>query len=179
MDEASFWRMVEDARSEAGADTELVAQALLRSLRVLQPSAIERFQELWERAQDDLYRWPVLDAATLLLGPLADEFAVLEWIVSHGRRTMRGVLEDPDSLVTLASDRHNARIDWFCGLPMEAHIATTGASLTVDRSPGPDEPDGTQTDLTNEVEVRRHFPRLAAYLDDNRWIPRPWEPSSG
>jgi hypothetical protein len=179
MDEASFWRMVEDARSEAGADTERVAQVLLRRLRALRPDAIEQFQELWGRAQDKLYRWPVLDAATLLLGPLADELAVQDWIVSYGQQTMRSVLENPDSLVTLASDRHNARIDWFCGLPMEAHIAATGAPLPADGPLGPDEPHGKQTDLTNEVEVRRRFPRLAAYLDDNRWIPRPWERSSG
>jgi hypothetical protein len=170
--------MVEDARSEAGADTERVAQALLRRLRALPPNAIERFQELWDQAQDELYRWPILDAATLLLGPLADELAVQDWIVSHGRQTVRGVLEDPDSLVALASDRHNARIDWFCGLPMEAHIAATGAPFAVDGPPDPDEPYGTRTDLTNEVEARRRFPRLAAYLDDNRWMPRPWEPSS-
>ncbi|MFI1996663.1 DUF4240 domain-containing protein [Actinoplanes sp. NPDC020271] len=108
MDEGFFWRMVEDARSGAGADTEIVAQALLRRLRALQPNAIERFQELWEEAQDELYRWPVLDAATLLLGPLTDELAVQDWIVSHGRQTMRGVLDNPDGLVILASDRHNA-----------------------------------------------------------------------
>jgi hypothetical protein len=179
VDEAFFWRLVEDARAEIGADTERVAQALLGRLRALRPDAIERFQELWEQAQDELYRWPVLDAATLLLGPLDDELAVQDWIVSHGRQTMRRVRDDPDSLVALASDRHNARIDWFCGLPMEAHIAATGSPFAVDGPPGPDEPYGTPTDLTNEVEVRRNFPRLTAYLDDNRWIPRPWEHSSG
>jgi hypothetical protein len=168
--------MVEGARSEAGPDTELVAQALLRRLRAFQPNAIERFQELWEQAQDELYRWPVLDAATLLLGRLTDELAVQDWILSYDRQTMRGVLEDPDSLVHLASNRHNTQIDWFCSLPMEAHIGATGAPFAVDGPQGPDEPYGTRTDLTNEVVVRRHFPRLAAYIDDNRWIPRPWEP---
>ncbi len=175
MDEASFWRLVEDARAEMGADTEQVAQALLRRLRTLRPDALERFQELWEQAQDELYCWPVVNAATLLLGHFDDELAVQDWIVSHFRQTMHGVLDDPDSLVVLAPDRHNARIDWFCGLPMEAHIAATGASIAVDGPPGRDEPFGTPTDLTNEVEVRRRFPRLTTYLDDNRWISRPWE----
>ncbi|MCA2218384.1 hypothetical protein [Jidongwangia harbinensis] len=54
MDEVSVWRLVEDARSEMGAVTELVSQALLRRLRTLRPNAIERFQELWELAQDEL-----------------------------------------------------------------------------------------------------------------------------
>jgi hypothetical protein len=175
VDEALFWRIVEDARAEIGTDTERVAQALLRRLRTLRPDAIERFQELWEQAQDELYGWPVLDAATLLLGPLADELAVQDWIVSHGRQTIRGVLADPDSLVALAPDRHNARIDWFCGLPLEAHIAATGGPFAVDGPEGRYEPYGTPTDLTNETEVRRNFPRIAAYLDDNRWISRPWE----
>jgi hypothetical protein len=179
VDEASFWRLVEGARAEIGADSERVAQALLRRLRTLRPDAIERFQELWEYAQDELYSWPFLDAATLLLGPLHDELAVQDWIVSHGRQTMHSVLADPDTLVALASDRHNAQIDWFCGLPIEAHIAATGAPFAVDGPPGRDEPSGTPTDLTDEVEVRRRFPRLAAHLDDNSWIPRPWEHWSG
>ena len=173
-----MWRLVEDSRADIGADTERVAQALLHRLRTLRPSAVERFQELWEQAQDELHCWPVLDAATLLLGPLDDELAVQDWIVSHGRQVVRGVLDDPNSLVTLAPDQHNARIDWFCGLPLEAYIAATGAPFAVDGPPGRDQPGGTPTDLTNEAEVRRHFPRLAAYLDDNRWIPRPWERSS-
>lgn len=174
----SFWRVVEDARAEMGSDTERVAQALLRRLRVLEPDEIERFQELWERARDELYRWPIIDAATLLLGPLDDDaiFAVQDWIVSHGRQTMRRVQDDPDGLVALASDRHNARVDWFCGLPMEAHLAATGTPFPVDGPSGLDEPHGTPADLTDEASARRNFPRLSAYLDDNRWIPRPWEP---
>lgn len=180
MDEASFWRLVEDARGEMGADTERVAQALLRRLRTLRPHDLERFQAWWEQAREGLYCWPVIDAATLFLGHLDDEFVVLDWMVSHGRQTMHGVLEDPDRLVALAPDRHNARVDWFCGLTMEAHIAATGAPLTVhyetvDGRAGRDEPYGTAIDLTEEAEVRRRFPRLTAYLDDNRWISRPWE----
>jgi hypothetical protein len=68
----------------------------------------------------------------------------------------------------------DARAERVCGLPMEAHIAATGASIAVDGPPGRDEPFGTPTDLTNEVEVRRRFPRLTTYLDDNRLLSRPW-----
>jgi hypothetical protein len=118
VDEAFFWRLAEDSHADAGPDTERAAQALLRRLRTLRTNAVERFEELWKQAQDELYCWPVLDAATLLLGPLDDELAVQDWIVSHGRRAVRGVLDDPDSLVAFAPDRHNARIDWFCGLPL-------------------------------------------------------------
>jgi len=176
-----FWRIVEGARAEAGNDTERVAQALLRRLRALRPGELERFQELWEQAQDELYRWPVHDAAKLLLGPLDDDvlLAVQDWIVSHGRDTVRRVRDDPDSLADLAPDRHNARIDWFCGLAMEAHIAATGRPFTVDAPDGPDEPAGTPAELTDEAGVRRQFPRLTAYLDDNPWIERPWENASG
>jgi hypothetical protein len=94
-------------RTEVGSDAERVAQALLRHLRMLRPDQIEQFQELWIRAQDELCRWPVWDAATLLLGPLDDDtfLAVQDWIVSHGRQAMQRVQDDPDSLVELASDR--------------------------------------------------------------------------
>jgi hypothetical protein len=85
-----YWRIVEAARAEAGSDTERVARALLRRLRDLSPAELEDFQVLWEQAQNELYRWPVHDAAELLLGPLDSDglFAVQDWIVSHGRRVV-------------------------------------------------------------------------------------------
>ncbi|WP_344650071.1 DUF4240 domain-containing protein [Cryptosporangium japonicum] len=177
MERAQFWRIVEGARAAGGADTERVAQVLLRRLRELPPTELEPFQELWEQEQDTLYCWPIHDAATLLLGPLDDDalLAVQDWIVSHGRGTVQRILDDPDSLVELAVDRHNARIDWFCGLPMEAHIAATGKSFTADRLDGPDEPSGVPAGLTDGASMRQRFPRLTAYLDDNPWIGQPWK----
>jgi hypothetical protein len=169
--------MVEGARAEIGSDSELVARALLRRLRALTPEDIKQFQQLWEQARDDVYRWPISDAATLLLGPSTDyDFpAVQDWIVSHGRRTVRQVSDDPDSLVALAPDRHNVKIDWFGDLALEAYIAATGVPFTIDEPPGLEEPLGAEVDLTDEASARRHFPRLTAYLDDNPWMWRPWE----
>lgn len=66
-------------------------------------------------------------------------------------------------------------IDWFCGLPLEAHIAATGAPFAIDGPSGPDAPVGTPADLTDESRTRRQFPRLTAYLDNNPWIERPGE----
>jgi hypothetical protein len=177
MEWAVFWCIVEAARAEAGSDTERVAQALLRRLRTLTPDEIEQFEELWFQAQGELYRWPIRDAATLLLGPFDDDdfLAVQDWIMSHGRRTMERVQHDPDSLVELAPDRHNARIDWFCGLPLDAYIAATGAPFAIDGPSGPDEPVGTPAELTDETSTRQSFPRLTTYLDKNPWIDRPWE----
>ncbi|SCF04240.1 Protein of unknown function [Micromonospora coriariae] len=152
------------------------AAAFADRLRALSQDEIEQFQELWSQAQEELCRWPVRHAATLLLGPFDDDvfLAVQDWIVSHGRQTMQRVQDDPDSLVELAPDRHYARIDWFCGLPIEAHIAATGAPFAVDGPSGPDTPVGTAADLTDEIRTRHRFPRLTAYLDDNPWIERPW-----
>ncbi|MET7817785.1 DUF4240 domain-containing protein [Micromonospora zamorensis] len=177
MEGAVFWRIVEGARAEVGADTERVAQVLLRSLRALTPDEIEQFEELWFQAQDELYRWAIRDAATLLLGRLDDDdfLSVQDWILSHGRPTSQRVQDDPDSLVELAPDRRNARIDWFCGLPLEAHIAATGAPFAIDGPSGSDTPVGTPADLTDETRTRQRFPRLTAYLDSNPWIERPWE----
>ncbi|BCJ65656.1 DUF4240 domain-containing protein [Polymorphospora rubra] len=176
MEWAVFWRIVEGARAEVGSDTERVAQVLLRRLRALASDEIEQFEELWFQAQDELYRWPIRDAATLLLGSIDDNdfLAVQDWIVSHGRQTMQRVQDDPDSLVELAPDRHNARIDWFCGLPLEAHIAATGSPLAIDGPSGSDTPAGTPADMTDETRTRQRFPRLTAYLDNNPWVEAPW-----
>ncbi|MEO3855003.1 DUF4240 domain-containing protein [Acrocarpospora sp. B8E8] len=73
MQEETFWQIVEICRSEAGADTEHVARLLLRRLRALDENEILEFEELWLRAQDELYSWPIRDAATLLFGPFDDD----------------------------------------------------------------------------------------------------------
>jgi hypothetical protein len=113
VDRSNFWGIVEGARAEAGTDTEHAAQVLLRHLRALPPADHEPFQEFWEQEQNQLYCWPIHDAATLLLGPLDDDslLAVQDWILSHGRNTVQRILDDPDSIVELATDRHNACID--------------------------------------------------------------------
>jgi Protein of unknown function (DUF4240) len=178
MQEEVFWQLVEQCRREAEEDTERMAQLVLRRLRFLSPEEIVQFQRLWFRAQDELYCWPVQDAATLLFGPMDDDalLAVQDWIVSHGRAVITRIKDDPDDLVDLVPDRHNARIDWFCDLPIEAYMAVTGRLPAAGREPaGPDEPAGVPVNLTDEREVRRRFPRITAYLDDNRWIRRPWE----
>ncbi|MEU7800431.1 DUF4240 domain-containing protein [Micromonospora arborensis] len=180
VEQTVFWRIVEGARTEAGSDTERVAQVLLRRLRALTPHEIQRFEKLWFQEQDELYSWPIRDAATLLLGPFNDDdFRTAQaWIVSHGRRVMRRIQTDPDSLVELAPDRHNARIDWFCGLPIEAHIAATGVPFAINGPSGLDTPLGNPTDLTDEALTRQRFPNLTAYLDANPWIERPWVPAA-
>jgi hypothetical protein len=55
---------------------------------------------------------------------------------------MRRVKDGPDCLVELAADRRNASVDWFCGLPVEAHIALTGRPPAMDGPSGPEEPAG-------------------------------------
>lgn len=145
---------------------------VLRRLRALSADEILDFEKLWFRAQDEVCCWPVRDAATLMLGPIDDDtfLAVQDWIVSHGRAVMQRVMDDPDSLVELAGDRHNARIDWFCGLPVEAHIALTGSPPAMGEPTGSEVPTGTPADLTDESEMRRRFPRITAYLDERGWI---------
>lgn len=181
MEEERFWRLVDGCRNEAGADTERVAQLVLRRLRTLTDSEILEYEERWFRAQNELFSWPVRDAATLLLGPFDDDvfMAVQDWIVSHGRAVLSHVTADPDCLVELATDRHNARIDWFCGLPVEAHIAVTGAPPSIGESSGPLELAGVPADLSDEVATRRRFPKITAYLDENTWIERPWNRAQG
>ena len=178
MDEVAFWRVVEDCRNEAGADSEHVARLVLRALCAMGPDEILAFERHWLAVQDQLYTWPLLDAATLLLGPVDDDdFAsVQDWILSHGRAVAQRVTDDPDCLVGLAADRHNARGDWFCGLAVEALIKTTGRppGFGGDLDEPGDGPGGTPADLTNEGETRRRYPRIVAYLDQNPQMARPW-----
>jgi hypothetical protein len=178
VDEVNFWCVIQDCRNEAGADTEQVARLVLRALCAMDPSEVLAFERRWFSAQAQLLAWPLLDAAALLLGPIDDDdFAsVQDWILSHGRAVVQRVKDNPDCLIELVADRHNARCDWFRGLPVEALVKMTrrppafGGELDM-----PDgEPDGTPADLTDEGEMRRRYPRIVAYLHENPWMVRPW-----
>ncbi|MFF0371986.1 DUF4240 domain-containing protein [Micromonospora sp. NPDC005087] len=147
-----------------GSDTERVAQALLRRLRALAPSEIEQFEELWFQAQDKLYNWSIRDAATLLLGPLSeDDFPACR----TGSCRTGGQPCSVSRTVELARDRRNARIDWFCGLPLEAHIAATGAPLAID---GPS---------LGEARGDHHRVRVAAHPTGTREIDGHRRPQRG
>ncbi len=81
-----------------------------------EPAEIEQFQELWLQAQDELYCWPVRDAATLLLGSLDDDtfLAVQDWIMSYGWQRMQRIRDHPNSLV-----------NWH---PIGTTLASTGSA---------------------------------------------------
>jgi len=68
VDEAPFWRLGEDARAEIWHRQRAPGSDVVAPSSNVAPECRQRFQELWEQAQDELYRWPILDAATLLLG---------------------------------------------------------------------------------------------------------------
>lgn len=175
MDEVAFWRVVEDCRKEAGTDTEQVARLVLRALCAMDPTEVLAFERCWFGARDQLYAWPLLDAATLLLGRV-DDFDSVQEILSHGRAVVQRVKDDPDCLVELVADRHNARSDWFRGLSVEALIRITGRppAFGDELDASDDELEGASADLTDEADMRRRYPRILAYLDENPWIARPW-----
>ncbi|MGC5305515.1 DUF4240 domain-containing protein [Micromonospora zamorensis] len=173
MERAAFWQFVDECRAVAGADTERLAQVILRRLCSLSTPEILDYEEWWFCAQDELCTWAVRDAASLLLGGLGEDddfLTVQDWIVSHGRATVERVLDNPDRIVDLAADRHNARMDWFCGLPVDAHIAVDGCPPAMYHRPGPVDPVGVPADLSDEYATRRRFPEITAYLDANGWI---------
>ena len=69
--------------------------------------------------QPELWSDYVIETVPIVLGRVDhDDFmSVQDWILSHGRAVTRRAKANPDALVGLAADRHNAREEWSCGLP--------------------------------------------------------------
>lgn len=165
MDEGGFWALIADCRQESGNDTELASRLLFRRLRVLGTTEIVDFVRLWQQVRSRLYTWPVTDAVCLLLGVVEEEDLpyAQDWIISHGRTVVERTIEDPDSLVELASDAKNARASWFDEFVTEAHILVSGDWPLGYDPDGPDELLGEHVDLAEQAVIAQRFPRLAAF----------------
>ncbi|MEU4557151.1 DUF4240 domain-containing protein [Actinoplanes sp. NPDC023936] len=165
MDESTLWELVAACRQESGNDTELTSRLLFRRLRVLSATEVVDFVQLWEKVRSRLYTWPVTDAICLLLGVVEEEDLphVQDWIISHGRAVVERTIEDPDTLVELASDATNARAPWFGEFTTEAHIIVSGAWPLGYDPDGPEDLLGEHVDLANQAVTNQQFPRLAVF----------------
>lgn len=141
---------------------------LERTVSALPTREILSFSDHWYAASEKARKWPVWDAACVLLGWVIDDSFedFRAWMISRGRASFEAVVEDSDNLADLADELLATR--WAVVEQLDpiarwvAHETATGEFPPRNRADTPEQgrPGGERIDLADEHAVRRHFPRL-------------------
>ena len=195
MEVEAFWELIEQARSTAHDDEQLV-ERVATALLALPTEEILDFEQQLSQAKQQAYRWEVWGAAYLINGGCSDDAFqdFRAWLVAQGRDTFTRAVADPDSLAEHPAVRRmaDARRDGWLGLESlhyvaeEAYERRTGdheaffaalsqrgprrAADTAQHPAGEEparhrDPAGEDWDFDDMAEMRRRLPRLASLFD--------------
>jgi hypothetical protein len=178
MDDQQFWKLIDDARSQALPSTD--AEAITgRASTLLAASPREEIaaaqQVIWDLMAAS-YRNPLWAAAYLINGGCSDDgFDYFRgWLIAQGRDVFEQAVVDPDVLAQLpviraaATDGTELECEETLSIAGDAHLAATGEQLPADaytiRYPELDA--DWSFDFDDPAEMQRRLPRLAElYLD--------------
>jgi hypothetical protein len=147
------------------------AESVLRDrLERLQSAEVASYQEHFDRAVADAYRWDLWAAAYTVGGGCGDDgFTDFRYgLISRGRLVYENALEDPETLVNVADDDTD---EGFIPNESFGYVART-VYETLTGSPMPDndvqmplEPVGTDWDFDDRDLRRAKLPRLTVKFD--------------
>lgn len=163
MDEQAFWKIVDEAKAEAGDDLEARADSLSDALRELAASEVQGFQRQFDLMMKRAFRWDLWGAAYLMNGGCSDDgfHYFREWLISEGRQAFETALADPDSLAESA-DYENYELESFGYVALEVLQTMGVAPLARDPALSQSKPSG---DPWDEDDLAAMFPKLAARFD--------------
>jgi hypothetical protein len=161
MDEATFWALVDGARSEATPALSNQAEILQRALQSLPPPEIALFDRIFRQLHNDAYRWDLWAAAYIIEGGCSDDgFENFRaGLIGLGRDVYEAALKDPGSLVRLPTRGIDFSNEEMLYAASSAYEAVTGEQLPDDGLIPPAVPIGEPWD---EDAVGEEYPELAA-----------------
>jgi len=159
MDKATFWEIVESAKSAAPSKDER-PEALRAALEELSPEAIKSFQEAYIGQVYSAFTWPLWGAAYVMNGGCSDDCFdyFRDWLISEGQTVYEAALKDPESLAELPRIEE-IELEELRYIADEVYEGKTGHAMEPTYPPFPGEPAG---DSWDEDTVDKLFPKLAA-----------------
>ena len=180
MDAATFWHMIESAKSESNGDCDQQAKLLEQWLAQLPPEEIQNFDQILSQFMDQSYNDDLWVAATIInAGCTDDGFEYFRgWLIAQGEAIFYAALQDPDSLAEIvASDRDDYECEALLYVAMGAYETRTGQEMPLEEY-GPYEPDGRLLERDSpeqgkiwidgslsEAYAQEHFPKLCAKFE--------------
>ena len=156
MDEAGFWKIVQDANDASGGDMDRKCDALQQRISSLSKADAIEFAEFFDAMMARAYGFPLWGAAYVINGGCSDDTFddFCSSLISRGRQAFERALSDPDSL---ADDSDES--DWF--YEGYQYAVTDGVEAAAGQRPSrrmPDEPAGV---AWQEDELDALFPKLS------------------
>jgi hypothetical protein len=101
LDEAAFWKLIEDSRLESGGDIERQHEILVDKVASLSIADIFAYGRLFHDVRGIAYRRDLWDAASIICGGCSDDgfMDFRAWLIAQGKAVFYDALQDPEILV--------------------------------------------------------------------------------
>ena len=162
MDQAAFWRIIDDARGAASC--ELLAARVQSALRSRGHDETIAFSFLFDEALDALYTWDLWAVAYIVRGGCSDDgFEYFRsWVISQGQQAFDLAVSDPAEFGT-AIDPDTEDEDLECEdllyAAQQVHLELTGEYGPARMIGHPQQPRGQRWE---EDELESRLPSLWA-----------------
>ena len=167
MDEATFWRIVEDAGAPDQCSPDEQCEAISEALADLSREDLVAFENVRHQFVGRLYTWPMLKACFIVLSYVSDD--VFEdfrhWIILNGKERYLSALENPNNLVNFIKvddpleEITGESLMFVVENSWEGDIEEIEERVVIPKAPDIDD------DWPPKSELRREFPELF----DNYW----------
>jgi Protein of unknown function (DUF4240) len=162
--EPQFWRLVEDARREAGGDTERQSQLLAARLERLPAQQIADFGAIRHRLDRRAYTWELWGAAYVIDDGCSDDcFRDFRgYLISLGRGAYEAALQNPDSLAQVVQDAETGDWENADDVAPDAYQDVAGQDIPSGDSDLSGRPRGEEWDDEQQDALVQRYPALAA-----------------
>jgi Protein of unknown function (DUF4240) len=162
--EPQFWRLVEDARREAGGDTERQSQLLAARLERLPAQQIADFGAIRHRLDRRAYTWELWGAAYVIDDGCSDDcFRDFRgYLISLGRGAYEAALKDPDSLAQVVQDAETGDWENADDVAPDAYQDVAGQDIPSGDSDLSGRPRGEEWEDEQQDALVQRYPALAA-----------------
>jgi hypothetical protein len=162
--EAGFWRLIEQARGDAGGDTGRQSELLQTRLGALPALQIADFGAIHRRFDERAYTWGLWGAAYVIEDGCSDDCFrdFRAYLISLGRMPYAAALRDPDSLAPIVQDAETGDWENADDPAPEAYENATGEDIPAGDSDVSGKPRGEGWDDEQVDELVQRYPALAA-----------------
>jgi uncharacterized protein DUF4240 len=164
MDQASFWGLTAQTRSEADNDTGRQSELLEEQLSKLPPQQIVAFQRIRHRLDERAYTWDLWGAAYVIEDGCSDDCFrdFRAYLISLGPGPYEAALRDPDSLASVVQDAETGDWENADSVAADAYESATGEDIPAEDSDLSGDPRGQPWDDESQEALVQRYPRLAA-----------------
>ncbi len=178
LDETACWKLIEDAKAEAGGAIERQARLLVNALARSSIADIVAFGEWFDQFLSNAYRRELWAAAYVICDGCSDDgfMDFRMWLIGQGKKVYDDALRDPETLldrIEVRNDNYGTYGDFSLGgidsVVSDAYERKTGEPMPL--FAGPYSPPKLTGEQWDEHTVYKKYPRLTAKFHPSHTAP--------